>query len=285
MKNKMVNMTGLFGHPVEHSMSPLMHNRAFQHLQLPFYYAAFDVHPERVAEAVHAVRALGLRGVNVTIPHKIEVMSYLDDLDEEARLIGAVNVINNENGRLIGYNTDGAGYVESLIRETGLSLSEQHAVIVGAGGAARAIAVSLARKGVQSMTIVNRTKPKAEELANLVSPFIRVAAAPMESLSQVLQEGTLLINTTSLGMTPHDDQSPVAGEWLHERLVVSDLVYNPLETMLLRQAKQQGCITHSGVGMLVHQGALAFEMWTGARAPVELMYQTVLEGLKKKTDE
>ncbi len=284
MKNEMVYMTGLFGHPVEHSMSPLMHNRAFHHLQLPYYYAAFDVHPERVAEAVHAVRALGFRGVNVTIPHKIEVMSYLDELDEEARLIGAVNVINNENGRLIGYNTDGAGYVESLTRETGLSLSEQHAVIVGAGGAARAIAVSLARKGVQSMTIVNRTTPKAEELAGLISPFIHATAAPMERMAEVLQDGTLLINTTSVGMTPHEDQSPVVREWLHERLVVSDLVYNPQETRLLREAKQQGCIIHSGVGMLVHQGALAFEMWTGVPAPVELMYQTVLEGLKKKNE-
>ncbi|MBO8172930.1 MAG: shikimate dehydrogenase [Bacillaceae bacterium] len=275
MSGQQTIMTGLLGYPVEHSMSPVMQNAAFKQLGIPYYYAAFAVHPDRLGQAVEGIRALGFRGVNVTIPHKVNVIDFLDDLHEEARLIGAVNTIVHENGKLIGYNTDGRGYVRSLLRETKISLSEQNVLILGAGGAARAIAVSLARSGVAGMVITNRTPEKAAELAESIQRHTdtRVRALSLSDLPDVVPDSTLLINTTSVGMSPNESDSPVPGELLHQRLVVSDLVYNPLETKLLKEARQAGCVTHSGLGMLVHQGALAFELWTGKEAPAELMYE------------
>jgi shikimate dehydrogenase len=272
-------MVGLLGYPVHHSQSPAMHNAAFTALKLPYAYAAFNVAPEQLPEAVAGVRALGMRGVNVTIPHKVAIVPLLDEIDPLAKRIGAVNTVVNDNGRLIGYNTDGKGYVRSLVEETGINLANQMVTMIGAGGAARAVACTLAEHGVKQIRIVNRSREKAQLLAELLNPLVPTVSVDPEQAGAAIADSTLLINTTSIGMYPHVDEMPVAEEWLHPDLIVSDLIYNPLETKLLKSAQAIGAKTHSGVGMFINQGALAFELWTGETAPTELMRMTVLKQL------
>lgn len=273
-------MVGLFGQPAHHSQSPVMHNAAFQALNLPFAYAAFEVSPERLPEAVAGIRGLGMRGVNVTIPHKVAIVPLLDEIDPLAKRIGAVNTVVNENGRLIGYNTDGSGYARSLLEETGIQLANQVVVMMGAGGAARAVACTLAEQGVKEIRIINRSRERAQTLVKLLAERVSAVVVEMEQAERAIQDAALLINTTSIGMFPQVDEMPVKAEWLHSNLVVSDLIYNPLETKLLKTAKALGCKIHSGVGMFINQGALAFELWTGKSAPTDVMRQTVLKQLQ-----
>ncbi|MBN6186238.1 shikimate dehydrogenase [Aneurinibacillus sp. BA2021] len=280
--NSQTVLTGLFGRPVGHSLSPRMHNRAFAECGLNYRYAAFDIAPEQIREAVAAIRALGMRGVNVTIPYKVTVMDYLDEVDEEAKVIGAVNTIVHADGKLIGYNTDGRGYVRSLIEETGIDLTQQSAMLIGAGGAARGVAVALLRAGLSSLVIVNRTEEKAEQLAAQLrtwKPEAQITSQPMTAAAEILARCTLLVQTTSIGMHPHTEASPIAPAALHERLLVSDLIYNPLETRLLRDARDRGARVHHGLGMFIYQGALSFEYWTGQAAPIHAMREVVSEAL------
>ncbi|MBO8164160.1 MAG: shikimate dehydrogenase [Brevibacillus sp.] len=274
-------LVGLLGHPVHHSQSPLMHNTAFAEKKLDFAYVAFDVLPEHLDDAVSAIRALGLRGVNVTIPHKVAVLPMLDEIDPLAKRIGAVNTIVNEDGRLIGYNTDGLGYVRSLLEETRANLTEQRVTLLGAGGAARAVACTLAERGVREIRIINRSRERAEQLAAHLRPLVKVQVVEQEEYRSAVESATLLINTTSIGMYPHTNEMPVPAEWLHSGLIVSDLIYNPLETKLLAEARRAGAMTHSGVGMFVNQGVLAFELWTGTEAPGELMRHVVIQQLQQ----
>ncbi len=279
-------LTGLFGHPVGHSLSPVMHNRAFNVCGLNYRYAAFDIQPERVGSAVDAIRALGIRGVNVTVPHKISVIPYLDEIDEEAALIGAVNTIVNENGRLVGYNTDGRGYVRSLVEESGINVRKQSAVMIGAGGGARGVAVALLQAGLPSLVIVNRSVDKAKQLAEdikHVNPSSVVHTVVPGDIPDVIKESTLLIQTTSVGMHPNVLETPLAPELLHEGMLVSDLVYNPLQTKLLQEAHNRGARTHGGLGMLIYQGALSFEYWTGIKAPVDEMRAAAMKELEKRS--
>ncbi|HJV44385.1 MAG TPA: shikimate dehydrogenase [Bacillota bacterium] len=274
-------LTGIFGYPVGHSMSPLMHNAAFQALGLNYRYGAFSIPGHSLKSAVEGIRALGFRGVNVTIPHKVEVMEYLDEIDDEALQIGAVNTIVNENGKLIGYNTDGQGYVCSLLQEWETPLSGKKVVILGAGGAARAVAVSLARHGVKEMVIANRSVEKAQGLAEHVQNLVKASAISMEDLNRGKKlEVDLLINTTSVGMYPNIHNVPISLDLIHDGLMISDLIYNPLNTELLIKGKEVGAKTMNGLGMFIHQGSLAFELWTGMKPPVDLMKETVLKQLK-----
>lgn len=276
-------LVGLLGHPVSHSQSPLMHNTAFLEKSLPFAYAAFDVEPSGLDDAVAGIRALGLKGVNVTIPHKVAIMPLLDEIDPLAKRIGAVNTVVNDNGRLVGYNTDGMGYVRSLIEETGLELDQQIVTMLGAGGAAKAVAFTLAEKGVKEIRIINRSPERAALLAEHVGTIVPTRVVEQADGKDAIKDATLLINTTSIGMYPHVGEMPVLPEWLHDQLIVSDLIYNPLETRLLREARAIGARVHSGVGMFVNQGALAYELWTGETAPSETMRAIVLEQLTKTT--
>jgi len=281
MMTSKTKLVGLFGHPVSHSQSPLMHNAAFAESGLAFAYAAFDVNPEDLEDAVEGIRALGIKGVNVTIPHKVAVMPMLDEIDPLAKKIGAVNTIVNVDGRLIGYNTDGLGYVRSLVEDTKIVLEQQVVTIIGAGGAARAVAFTLAEHGVKEIRIINRSREKALFLAEHVGAIVPTRVVEQDAGQATIADSTLLINTTSIGMFPNVNDMPVPVEWLHKELVVSDLIYNPLETRLLREASGIGAVVHSGVGMFVNQGALAFELWTGQDAPSEKMRAVVLEQLKK----
>lgn len=268
-------LLGVMGHPVAHSKSPLMHNRALESQKLPYTYLAFDVRPEELPQAVNGMRALGARGWNVTIPHKVAIMALLDEVNDEAHQIGAINTVVNDGGKLIGMNTDGAGYLRSLKEETGLRLAEQRVLILGAGGAARGVAYALAQSGVQSVVIANRTVAKAEQLRSLLQHLTDVKAVPLAEIEKWIDDRTLIVNTTSVGMHPHVEETPIAGELLPEGAIVSDLIYNPMKTTLLRQAEGRGCVIHNGLGMFVHQGALAYEQWTGVQPPLDVMRQAV----------
>ncbi|MEM1551025.1 MAG: shikimate dehydrogenase, partial [Candidatus Bathyarchaeia archaeon] len=263
----------LIGYPIEHSLSPIMHNAAFQHLGLDYIYVAFNVPPENLGEAVSGIRGLGIRGVNVTMPYKINVIKYLDELDEGAKMAGSVNTILNRDGRLIGYTTDGLGALSAL-KYAGSDPLGKKVVILGAGGASKSISFTLVNHA-QELVILNRTLRKAEELADelrRVSSSVEIRAGPLLEgvLGDELRNADILINATSVGMKPNEDETPVKREMLHGNLTVFYIVYDPLETRLLREAKSVGAKTVDGLSMLVHQGALSFEIWTGVKAPIEV---------------
>lgn len=275
----------LIGCPVEHSLSPAMHNAAFQHLGLDYIYVAFNVPPERLGDAVLGIKGLGIYGVNVTMPHKINVIKYLDELDEGARLAGSVNTILNRGEKLVGYTTDGLGALRAL-RHAGIDPAGRKVVILGAGGASRSICFALANH-VRELIILNRTLERAVKLADelrRVFSFVDVRAGLLSDnvLEGVLKDTDILINATSVGMKPNINETPVKRELLHGNLTVFDIVYEPLETRLLKEAKSVGARTVDGLWMLVYQGALSFEIWTGAKAPVEVMREAALKRLEEK---
>jgi shikimate dehydrogenase len=280
---------GLFAHPVHHSLSPVMHNAAFAKLGLAHHYQAFDIHPEQLETAIKGIRALGIGGVNVSIPHKENVIPYLDEIDDEARVIGAVNtIVHQRDGKLKGYNTDGAGYVQSLQAETSIALPQTKALLLGAGGAAKGIAVYLLKHGCSQLTVTNRTKAKAEELALQLEKYIqqqglegRVDSIEWSKASLEASNYDLIVNTTPIGMWPHSDQAPISLKAINANTIVSDIVYNPLTTHFLKEATQQGARIHHGLGMFVYQGALAFEYFTEKQAPIDRMKEVVLERLQQ----
>lgn len=265
------NIVGLIGHPVEHSFSPPMHNAAFAELGLDYAYVAFDVNPDDLKSAVDGAKSLNIKGFNVTIPHKIEVMQYLDELDEVARLIGAVNTIDFKN--LKGYNTDGIGAVRAIEEVT--SIKDKNVVVTGAGGASRAISFYLAKFGAGSMTILNRNANKAKDLAGDVLKSDLIGDVGADSISEIdsyLKDADILVDTTPLGMDPHVNDEPIAkSDAMHDGLVVFDAVYNPNETVLLKEAIKAGAKPVYGIKMLLYQGAESFKIWTGRDAPIDVM--------------
>lgn len=275
----MGKLFGLLGHPVGHSMSPLMHNDQFAELGLDCYYHAFDVLPNDLEDAVKGIRSLGIAGFNVTIPHKVEVMKYLDEIDEEAAQIGAVNAVVAKDGILVGYNTDGKGFAVSLEQIAGADFLHKKILIIGAGGAARGIYVTLARMGAGAIDIANRTTEKAERLIN-ANPY-SIASNPL-SLTEAeerLATYDIIINTTSVGMSPRVDEVPLQLTNMKHGTILSDIIYNPLETKWLKIGKSLGAITQNGVGMFVGQGALAFELWTKQKPNFNKMEQIVMRRL------
>jgi shikimate dehydrogenase len=241
-----------------------MHNCAFRQTGINAVYIACDV--QDIAGAVTGLRALNIKGASITIPHKVSVMGYLDEVDETARRIGAVNTIACVKGRLVGSNTDCLGAVRALSGVT--PLRNKHVVIIGAGGAARAVGFGLMDAGAE-VVIVNRTPEKGENLArDLNADFIG-----LHDVKQI--DGDILVNTTPVGMTPDSDRMPVAEHLLRKDLIVMDAIYNPLKTLLLRTAERRGCRTVSGLSMFVYQGAAQFERWTGTAAPLETMEAAV----------
>jgi shikimate dehydrogenase len=276
---------GLIGDPVEHTMSPVMHNAAFAELALDYLYLPFWVKPEDLAPAVSGLRALNVRGFNVTIPHKVSVIPLLDEIDPLAERIGAVNTVVNDNGILRGYNTDASGFLRALL-ESGIEPGGKSIVLLGAGGAARAIAYILAERQA-GLTILNRREELdwAEEIAGKIEKEsgneVRVYELLAGHLKAALETADILVNATSLGMSPQSDTSPVSAELLKRGLRVVDIVYNPVRTKLLRDAAGAGAVTVAGLDMLVWQGALAFEKWTGREAPFALMKEVALAELER----
>jgi shikimate dehydrogenase len=287
--NGRTKICGILGYPLGHSFSPEMQNAAFSAADLDYAYVPFPVEPEHVEAAVKAVKALGMVGVNVTIPHKEAVLPLLDQLSDEARLTGAVNTIVNYSGRLYGHNTDGKGFWRSL-GEAGFFPAGKNVLILGAGGAARAVAVEAALAGIKRLTLANRTEKRAGELARFITEKtglpVEVIPWPDQEGSALLREALsgadLVVQATRLGMHPNESEAiPLPYDLLKPGKVVCDLVYNPLETMFLKKAGQAGATAVSGLGMLLHQGALSFELWTGVAAPLEVMREALLLILNK----
>lgn len=271
---------GIFGHPVGHSLSPLMHNSAFAALGLDCVYTAFDVRPDDIGKAADAIRALGISGVNVTIPHKQAIMPYLDGISPDARHTGAVNTIKNENGMLTGYNTDVGGFMHDAREGLGVSPEGAGVLLLGAGGAARAVISAFGMNGAKRIAIANRTYDKAEKL---VEEFARLfpgtAIYPVDfgddsAMTKELGLTDVLVNSTSGGMEGSPDLE-INIEALREGAAVYDLVYKPRETKLVKEAKALGHDAVGGLGMLLYQGALSFEIWTGETAPVDVMRKAI----------
>ncbi len=276
---------GIIGDPIEHTMSPVIHNAAFKNKGVDYVYLPFRVKKEELGKAIESMRALNIRGLNVTIPHKVAVIQFLDVLDPLADKIGAVNTIVNDDGVLRGYNTDATGFLQTLL-ERGIEPKEKSAVILGAGGASRAISFILAERG-SHIVILNRLLELdwAKELASRISWTFAKEVEALElnrkNLARVLEKADILVNATSVGMSPNVNETPVTSDLLRPNLVVYDIVYNPIKTRLLREAEAAGAETISGLDMLIWQGALAFEKWTGRKAPVNLMKEEAIKLLEK----
>lgn len=273
------NVVGLIGNPVEHSFSPPMHNAAFDALGLDYAYVAFDVLPENLGDAIRGADSLNIKGFNVTIPHKINVMQYLNEIDEVAKLIGAVNTIDFKTMK--GYNTDGIGAIKAIREVT--DIKDKKVVLAGAGGASRAISFYLAKEQPEEIVILNRNTKKAENLATDVSNSKLaddVCGDSIDKIESYLNDCDILIDSTPLGMYPHVDNSPIAtAEMMHEDLVVNDIVYNPNETVLLKEAIKAGANPVYGIKMLLYQGAESFRIWTGQEPPVDVMEKALKETL------
>ena len=272
----------VIGDPVEHSLSPCIHNAAFQHLQLDYVYVAFPVKRGDLRTAIQGMRSLKIHGLNVTTPHKLEVTQHLDHIDESAKNVGAVNTILNKEGTLIGYNTDGKGALLALEADQG-ELSDKKILILGAGGASRSISYTLAQEA-RELVVLNRTVEKAERLVKeLLTTFgnkVRYGELSRGHIKVELEDTDILINATTVGMHPNEDETSVDRDLLRSNLTIFDLVYHPPETRLLRDAKASGARTIDGLAQLVYQGAVSFEIWTGKRAPVDVMMKAAREKLK-----
>jgi shikimate dehydrogenase len=287
MGNRIVSgktrLCGIIGDPIEHTMSPVMHNAAFEKMGVDYFYVPFRVKKEQLAKAIEGVRALNIRGLNVTIPHKVTIIPFLHKLDPLAEKIDAVNTIVNDEGILTGYNTDATGFLQALL-ERGIEPRGKNIVILGAGGASRAISFILAERG-SNLVILNRLLELdwAEELAGRLSQIFTKEVEALElnedNRADMLEKADILVNATSVGMSPNIDETLVPFNLLKPGMVVFDTVYNPIKTRLLREAEQAGAETISGIDMLVWQGASAFEKWTGLKAPIELMREEVIKVL------
>ena len=274
---------GVIGDPIEHTLSPTIHNAAFQELKLNYVYLAFKVKPAEVANAVNGMRALNIRGLNVTMPHKSAVVKYLDRVDLSAQIVNSVNTILNKENLLFGFNTDGVGALKAL-KENGVDLKGRKVLLLGAGGAARAIAYALAKEA-DEIAVLNRTVKPAQALAKILeralSKKVTVGTLSPSDVALNLSDSDILVNATSIGMKPNFDDSPVPSKLLRPDLAVMDIVYNPLETKLAKEAKTAGAKVINGVEMLIYQGAASFELWIGKSAPVEAMRQASLKHLLK----
>lgn len=274
----------VIGYPIKHSMSPIMHNAIIRELNLDYIYLAFNISPDNLNLAVNGFRAFNIIGINVTLPFKQKIMNYLDDIDPIAQKIGAVNTIKNDNGNLSGRNTDAEGAKNALIN-AGYTTSGKNILILGAGGAARALTYILA-KDINRIVIANRTEKRAINLANEIKKIFGINVEGKWNSNSVLKEESkkadILINTTPIGMYPSVEKSPIPAEFLHKDLIVYDIVYNPLETKLMKDAIKMGCNTIGGLDMLVNQGALAFEWWTNKKPNINMMKNKVIEFLGMK---
>lgn len=273
---------GVFGHPIAHSLSPVMHNAAIRALNIDYIYVPFHVVPENLERAVEGIRAMEIVGVNLTIPHKERVIGYLDEVSRYSMQIQSVNTIANVDGKLKGDTTDGPGFLRSAEAEWG-KLNGCKTLIIGAGGSAKAVAFALAEIGSE-IVLANRTRERAVELAGCLQQVFeagkfRVAELEGQALSEELSGVDLVVNTTSVGMHPDVDGIPIPPELLHPNLLVYDLVYNPARTRLVTEAERRGARALSGLKMLVYQGALSFEMWTGLEAPVDVMQEAAVQVL------
>lgn len=272
-------LTGLLGSPVAHSISPMMHNESFKHLDLDYAYLAFDVKEEELESAVAGMKSLGVRGWNVTMPHKNQMCKLMDKLSPAAEICGSVNTVVNDNGVLTGHTTDGIGFMRAVEAER-VKIAGQKMTLLGAGGAAVSIMVQAALDGVAEISVFNRRSPffmRAEEIMEKLRKITECKLnlydySDEEQLRKEIVESRILVNATSVGMAPNTGECVITDDSLfHENLFVYDAIYNPEETLLMKKAKAAGCKTSNGLGMLLYQGAAAFELWTGEQMPVDIV--------------
>lgn len=289
MHNKINGSTkviALFGNPIEHTASPGMQNAAIMKLGCNFVYLPFLVNRAKIANAVESLRAMHFAGANITVPFKEAVVPYLDKLTEEAKLIGAVNTIKNDNGQLIGHNTDGPGFIEALkAANKKFTPKKKKIVIIGAGGAARAIGVALAQRKTKQIVFADVQEEKARNLAYIIKSKLNVDAKGMSPNTQqfydLAGEADVIVNATPVGMSPRTTECPLSNiSIIHPRQFIVDLIYNPAQTKFLRLAHHLGAKTMNGLGMLLYQGVLAFEIFTGEKAPVAVMKKALLQAVK-----
>ena len=275
---------GVIGSPIGHSVSPAFQQAALDQAGIDATYLAYDVSAEELNAFMQGLREPGVLGINITTPHKGAVIPFLDEMDDWATAAGAVNTIVSRDGRLTGHNTDGVGFLRALRDEAGFSPEGGRALVLGAGGSARAVVLALSRSNVAGLTIANRTLSKAQTLAELAKQN-GVAASAMglerDGLTPVAKEADLIVNCTSVGMVrgPDENGAPLLGDQIPSTALVNDLVYNPKDTPLLREAEAAGAKTLGGIYMLVYQGASAFEMWTGKPAPVSVMLEAAVAAM------
>ncbi|HSC34663.1 MAG TPA: shikimate dehydrogenase [Thermodesulfobacteriota bacterium] len=271
---------GIFGHPVSHSLSPVMHNSAFSTLGLDCVYVAFDIAPEEMGKAAQSVRTLGIKGINITIPHKESIIPHLDGIAPDAELTGAVNTVKNDAGNLSGYNTDVGGFLKAVEEDLGIKPEGASVLLIGAGGAARAVMSAFCMNGAERICIANRTNDKALKLASeFGKQFKKIKIEPValddrSAIKARLGEADILVNSTSAAMEGKT-AIDLPLESLKESASVYDLVYKPRETPLVKEARRLGHRASGGLGMLLYQGALSFEIWTGMQAPVEVMRKAI----------
>lgn len=278
--NYKAELVGVFGFPVAENPTIVMQEAAFNALDLNWRYLTIEVRPEDLADAMQGLRAFNMRGINLTIPHKVEVLQYLDDVSPDARLMGAVNTVRRENNRLIGENTDGKGFLVSLKDEASVDPTGKYVVVFGAGGAARAMTVELALAGAGQITIVNRSSERGQALADLLNQQTKTPASftPWRGVYPIPAGTDVLINATSIGLYPDVRAKPqIDYESISPSMVVCDVIPNPPRTPFLALAEARGAKTLDGLGMLVAQGAIGFKMWTGLDAPVQVMRQALSE--------
>ena len=273
-------IVAVFGHPVAENPTQAMQEAAFQALGLPFRYLTLDVPPGKLADAVTGMRAMNFAGANCTIPHKLAVIPLLDEITPAAAKIGAVNtIVRQPDGRYLGENTDGKGFIRSVV-EAGLTIPGSKAVVFGAGGAARAIAVELADAGAAAITLVNRTASRGAELAGLVRERTGVSTTFVEWRGDyaVPSDTQVVVNATSIALFPNvNDRVALDASTLHPGMLVCDVIPNPPDTPFLKEARAAGATTLDGLGMLVYQGTIGFEMWTGQPAPADVMRRALEE--------
>jgi len=270
---------GVIGMPVEHSFSPGMHNFILEYMKLNYVYSAWEVRPENLKTALDGVRAMGIKGINVTAPHKKAVMEYLDEISQSARKLGSVNTVVNRDGKLCGYNTDADGFCMAL-ENAGISLTDKKILVIGAGGVVEPTLTRITEEKPKSITTVNRTKSKAQSIADKIS---KQTGFNIETELDRL-EFDIVINTTSAGMIPQTDRLPIEEieeipnlDFINKNTVVVDMIYNPDETLFLKLAREKGAKTLNGLGMLICQGLLAFELFTGEKLP-----ENMIELVKKE---
>ncbi|MCL2615477.1 MAG: shikimate dehydrogenase [Dehalococcoidia bacterium] len=282
--NAHTKLCGIIGSPVRHTISPAMHNAAMTHIGINYAYLAFEVPSTNLKKSIEGMRAMEITGLNVTIPHKVAVLPLLDEQDTLAQDVGAVNTIVNQNGRLKGYNTDVGGFIEAL-KAVAFDAKGKHVLLLGAGGAARAMGFALAQQDacisiLSRPTHMEQARLLAQNLTQLGKEPVKALELNDNNLKSELSAATLLVNATSAGMAPNVTETPVSASLLRPELVVFDVVYTPLETRLLKEARRIGCTTASGLDMLVRQGALSFKLWTGYDAPQDVMMRAALAELE-----
>jgi len=276
-KNYRAELVGLFGSPVEENPTGVVEEAGFRTLGLNYRYITVRVEPEELADAMRGLRAFQMRGVNLTIPHKVAVVPYLDELSPAAKVIGAVNTVVNRGGVLFGENTDGKGFLKAL-KDSGTQVRGKKIVLLGAGGAAKAIAAECALDGAREIVIFNRNEKRGRDLASLLNEKTDCQGIflPWEGRAEIPEDGDILINGTCVGLYPHvNDKPDIDYDRISAHMTVSDVVFNPPETPFLQEAEKRGAKTVNGLGMLVNQAAVNFELWTGEKAPWQVMYEAL----------